>query len=477
MSNLTTSSAGRRIALLLDENSFVEIGAEVTARNTDFNLETKKAPGDGVITGYGVIDGSLVYVYSQDSSVLAGAVGEMHAKKIVNLYKMAMKTGAPVIGLIDSAGLRLEEATDALYAFGRIYRNQVQASGVIPQITAVFGSCGGGLALIPGITDFTFMESSKAKLFVNSPNAVKNNYEEKCDTSSAKYQSEETGIVDFTGSEDEILSSIRELISFLPANNEEEAFADCTDDLNRASTSISACTGDTAAAFREIADDNRFLEVKAGYGKSMTTGFIRLNGATVGCIANRTEITGQDGKPAETFDPVLTVAGVKKAASFVKFCDAYEIPVLTFTNVKGYCTCPNAEKNMAMAASELVYAFADATVPKVNVYIKDAFGTAGIVMNSKAIGADYTYAWNDVKIGSMDAKNAAAIMYDGEASSVIDEKAKEYASLQTSASSAAKRGYVDTIIAPEDTRKYVIGAFEMLYTKREDRPDKKHGTV
>ncbi|MCR5488267.1 MAG: carboxyl transferase [Lachnospiraceae bacterium] len=477
MSNLTTSSAGRRITGLLDENSFVEIGAKVTARSTDFNLETQKAPGDGVITGYGLIDGALVFVYSQDSSVLKGAVGEMHAKKIVNLYKMAMKTGAPVIGLIDSAGLRLQEATDALYSFGRIYRSQVMASGVIPQISAVFGSCGGGLALIPGLTDFTFMEGSKAKLFVNSPNAVKGNYEEKCDTASAEYQSGNTGIVDFTGTEEEILQSIRELISFLPANNEEEALSDCTDDLNRASASISACTGDTAAAFREIADDGNFLELKSAYGKSMVTGFIRLDGATVGCIANRTEITGEDGKPAETFKPVLCVAGANKAAKFVKFCDAFEIPILTLTNIKGFCPSEYAEKHMAKAASALIAAFAEATVPKVNVYIKDALGTAAIVMNSKSIGADYTYAWPAARIGSMEAKDAAQIMYDGEDKSVIDEKAKEYEALQVSAESAAKRGYVDTIIEPEDTRKYVIGALEMLYTKREDRPEKKHGSI
>ena len=477
MSNITTSSAGRRIAALLDENSFVEIGAEVTARNTDFNMETKKAPGDGVITGYGVIDGGLVYVYSQDASVLGGAVGEMHAKKIVNLYKLAMKTGAPVIGLIDSAGMRLEEATDALYAFGKIYRNQVMASGVIPQITAVFGNCGGGLALIPTLTDFTFMESKKAKLFVNSPNAVKENYEEKCDTAAADFQSSEAGTVDFTGTEDEIIAEIRDLVTYLPSNNEEEALSDCSDDLNRASAGLVNCAGDTAIAFSEIADDNNFLEVKSAYGKSMATGFIRLNGATVGCIANRTEIIGEDGKASETFDPVLTVDGVKKAASFVKFCDAFEIPILTLTNTKGYCTCKCAEKNMADAAAKLVYAFADATVPKVNVYTKEAFGTAAVVMNSKTIGADYTYAWTDAKIGSIDAKHAAEIMYDGADASVISEKAAEYDALQTSASSAAKRGYVDTIIAPEDTRKYVIGAFEMLYTKREDRPDKKHGTV
>ncbi len=477
MSNLTTSSAGRRIAALLDENSFVEIGAKVQARNTDFNLETKKAPGDGVITGYGVIDDSLVYVYSQDASTLAGSIGEMHARKIVNLYKLAMKTGAPVIGLIDSAGLRLEEATDALYALGRIYKNQVEASGVIPQITAVFGNCGGGLALIPGITDFTFMESDKAKLFVNSPNAVKDNYEEKCDTASAAFQSEECGTVDFVASEDEVLANIRRLISFLPSNNEEDAIIECTDDLNRGSSVLASCTKDTAAAFSEIADNNDFLEVKSAYGKAMVTGFIRLDGQTVGCIANRTQITGPDGKAAEEFEPVLTVSGLKKAAKFVKFCDAFNIPVLTMTNTKGYCKCQCAEKNIAAAASAFVYALAESSVPKVNVYVGDALGTAAIVMNSKAISADYTYAWPNAKIGAMDAKNAAAIMYDGEDKAVVDEKAREYETLQGSAESAAQRGYVDTMIDPADTRKYVIGAFEMLFSKRELRPDKKHGTI
>lgn len=477
MSNLTTSSAGRRIASLLDENSFVEIGAKVQARSTDFNLETKKAPGDGVVTGYGLIDGNLVYVYSQDSSVLGGAVGEMHAKKIVNLYHMAMKTGAPVIGLIDSAGMRLEEATDALNAFGRIYHNQALASGVIPQITAVFGNCGGGLALIPGLTDFTFMEEKKAKLFVNSPNSIKNNYEEKNDTAAAAFQSEEAGLVDFKGSEEEILENIRELVAFLPSNNEEEALTECTDDLNRSSDVLAACAGDTGAALAVIADDNAFIELKSEYGRNMVTGFIRLNGATIGCIANRTEITGDDGKPVKTFDPVLCPKGVRKATDFVKFCDAFEIPILTLTNVTGYCTSEYSEKHIAREAAKLTAAFAEATVPKVNVYVKDAFGTAAVVMNSKSIGADYTYAWENAKIGSMDAKHAAEIMYAGEDPKVISEKAKEYEALQTSAESAASRGYVDTIIAPADTRKYVIGAFEMLYTKREDRPDKKHGAV
>ena len=216
----TTSQASQRINALLDENSFVEIGALVTARATDFNLKQTETPSDGVITGYGVIDGNLVYVYSQDASVLNGTIGEMHAKKIAGLYDLAMKMGAPVIGLIDSAGLRLQEATDALNGFGEIYKKQVDASGVIPQITAIFGTCGGGLAVVPTLTDFTFMEEKKAKLFVNSPNAIDGNEISRCDTSSAAFQSEEAGIVDVTAAEADILAQIRELVSMLPANNE-----------------------------------------------------------------------------------------------------------------------------------------------------------------------------------------------------------------------------------------------------------------
>ena len=477
MSNLATSSAGKRIASLLDENSFVEIGAKVTARATDFNLEQTKTPSDGVITGYGVIDGNLVYVYSQDASVLGGSVGEMHAKKIANLYDLAMKVGAPVIGLIDSAGMRLQEATDALNAFGVIYQKQVMASGVIPQITAVFGNCGGGLALIPTLTDFTFMEEKNAKLFVNSPNALDGNNESKCDTAAAAFQSEEAGIVDFVADEATIFAEIRDLVCMLPANNEEEADSDCSDDLNRACADLANCVGDTAIALSQIADDNNFFEVKETYAKDMVTGFLKLDGLTVGAVANRTEVYDEEGKVSEKFDAVLSVKGAKKAADFIKFCDAFEIPVLSLTNVKGYAATKCAEKGIAKATAELTYAFADATVPKVNVIIGKAYGSAYVAMNSKAIGADMTFAWPTAEVGAMDAKLAAKIMYEGQGADVINEKAAEYASLQTSAESAAQRGYVDTIIDAQDTRKYVIGAFEMLYTKREDRPGKKHGTV
>ncbi len=475
----TTSKASQRIAALLDDNSFVEIGGLVTARATDFNLKPNETPSDGCITGYGVINGNLVYVYSQDASVLNGTIGEMHAKKITNLYDLAMKTGAPVIGLIESAGLRLQEATDALAAFGEIYLKQTMASGVIPQITAIFGTCGGGLGLFPTMTDFTFMEEKNAKLFVNAPNALDGNVITKCDSSSAKFQEEESGIVDVAADEATILEKVRELVSFLPANNEDDAsfLEDCTDDLNRVNPEIAGCAGDTGVALSILADDNNFFEVKSGYAKNMVTGFLRLDGVTVGAVANRSEICDEEGKVAEKLDAVLTAEGCEKAAEFVNFCDAFGIPVLTLTNVKGYEATLASEKAIAKAAAKLTYAFANATVPKVNVVIGKALGTAYVVMNSKAIGADITMAWPDAQIGAMDGKLAAKIMYDGQGADVINEKAAEYEALTLNVTSAAKRGYVDQIVNAADTRKYVIGAFEMLFTKSEDRPAKKHGTV
>ena len=473
----TTSKASQRITSLLDDNSFVEIGGLVTARATDFNMKPTETPSDGCITGYGVIDGNLVYVYSQDASVLNGTIGEMHAKKIANLYDMAMKMGAPVIGLIDSAGLRLQEATDALAAFGTIYLKQTLASGVIPQITAILGTCGGGLGLFPTMTDFTFMEEKNAKLFVNAPNALDGNEISKCNSASATFQSEESGIVDVVADEATIFAKIRELIGFLPANNSQDAITECTDDLNRVNPEIAGCVGDTSIAAAILADDNNFFEVKANYAKNMVTGFIKLDGQTVGVVANRAEVCDEEGKVAEKLGAVLTKKGCEKAADFVNFCDSFNIPVLTLTNVTGYEATMCSEKGIAKAAAKLTYAFANATVPKVNVIVGKAYGTAYVAMNSKAIGADITIAWPDAEIGTMDSKLAAKIMYDGQGADVINEKAAEYQALQLSVVSAAKRGYVDQIIDAADTRKYVIGAFEMLFTKSEARPAKKPGTV
>ncbi len=464
MSNTTQTSARKRIEALLDDKSFVEIGGLIKARNTDFNMTTVDTPADGVITGYGTIDGSLVYVYSQDVTVLSGSIGEMHAKKIVNIYDMAIKMGAPVVGLLDCAGLRLQEATDALNAVGEIYQKQVMASGVIPQVTAVFGACGGGLALMPGLTDFTFMEEKNGKLFVNSPNALDGNYEAKNDTASAAFQSAEAGLVDFVGDEATILTEIRNLIAVLPANNEDEAIDECQDDLNRGCDGLVATDPDYIIS--SISDMNLFVEVKKNFAPSMVTGFIKLNGATVGVVANKSIDAGN----------VLTADGCDKAAEFVKLCDAFSIPVLSLTNVKGYLATVENEKRIAKAAARLTYAFADATVPKVNLITGTAFGSAYVTMNSKAIGADVTYAWPDACIGTMDADMAAKIIYSDQPE-MVGEKTAEYAALQNNVVSAAQRGYVDSIVEPVDTRKYIIGAFEMLYSKSVDTVAKKHGTV
>lgn len=473
----TGNSASRRIAALLDEGSFVEIGGAVTARSTDFNLQAKDTPSDGVITGYGVIDGNLVYVYSQDATVLKGAVGEMHAKKIANIYDMAMKMGAPVIGLVDCAGLRLQEATDALEAFGGLYFKQAMASGVIPQITAVFGMCGGGLAVVPGMTDFTFMEEKSAKLFVNSPNALAGNEISRCDTSTAEYQSKTAGLVDGIGTEEEILTQIRSLICMIPVNNEDDlSYEECMDDLNRVCADLENAYEDTGIALAEISDNNVFFETKKEYAKEMATGFIRLNGMTIGAVANRSKVYDAEGN-AESFDTVLTVDGCKKATDFINFCDAFSIPVLTLTNVTGFEATKESEKDMAKSVAKLTYAFANATVPKVNVIIGQAYGSAYVTMNSKSLGADMVYAWPNAEIGMMDSALAAKIMYADADAETLKEKAAAYKELQSSPMSAARRGYVDAIIEPADTRKYLIGAFEMLFTKREDRPSKKHGTV
>ncbi len=469
MSTTSKVSAGKRIEDLLDDNSFVEIGSLVKARNTDFNLTKKDTPADGVITGYGLINGELVYVYSQNVNVLGGSIGEMHAKKITKIYDMAMKMGAPVIGLVDCAGLRLEEATDALNAFGEIYLKKVKASGVIPQITAVFGRCGGGLAILSQLSDFTFMEDN-AKLFVNSPNTIDSNYEAKCDTASAEFQREETANVDYVGNEAEILEKIRELVGILPGNFENgTAYEECRDELNRVCEEIDNCVEDIQTLLQMVSDEGMLFEVKKDYAPDMVTGFIKLNGNTVGVVANNANL--------------LTSQGTVKAADFVNFCDAFEIPVVTFTNVTGFETTMEEEKKLAEACAKLTYAFANATVPKINVIIGDAFGSAYVVMNSKGIGADIVYAWTDSKIGMMNAESAAKIIYSKEIkesnnfNAIIAEKTAEYNELQLSAVSAAGRGYVDSILAPEDTRKYLIGAVEMLLTKREDAPYKKHGTV
>ncbi|MDD7402442.1 MAG: carboxyl transferase domain-containing protein [Butyribacter sp.] len=477
MSNTNALSAKDRIAVLVDENSFVEIGANITKRSTDFNMQEKSVPADGVVTGYGLVQNTPVYIYSQDASALHGTIGEMHAKKIAHVYELAMKTGVPVIGLIDCAGMRLQESTDALAGFGEIYRIKAKASGVVPQISAVFGNCGGGVAVLTAMSDFTFMEAKSGKLFVNSPNTLEGNYTDKLDTASAEFQKTASNVDVVAEGEEEVLNSIRELISILPENNNDTAFSEeCMDDLNRIVPDFAAEVADAALALEDISDNNFFLELKAGYAKEMVTGFVCFDGMTVGAVANRTAIFDENGKEVEKFDGRLTTAGCEKAAAFVKKCDAFNIPVLTLTNVEGYATSVEEEKTIAKAAAQLTAAFAEADVPKVNVIVGKAYGSAYITMNSKHIGADMVFALPDAQIGMMDADVAAKIMYEDDADADLSAKAAEFAA-QSDTQAAAARGYIDSIIEPEAARKQVLYAFEMLFSKSEYPIGKKHGTI
>mgnify|MGYP003371126121 CR=1 FL=1 len=477
MNSTNGSPAMQRILGLVDENSFMEIGSLVTARSTDFNLAAADTPSDGVITGHGLIDGNLVFIYSQDASVLNGTIGEMHAKKIAAVYDMAMKMGAPVIGFIDCAGVRLQESVDALDGLGQIYAKQAAASGVVPQIAAVFGSCGGGLSVVPALCDFAFIEESKGKMFINSPNAIEGNRIDKCDTSSAAFAADENGCIDSTGTEEQILADIRALVGILPLNNEGDVYTcECEDDLNRVCENMAAMKGDPRYLLSEVSDGRVFFETKAGYARNMVTGFIKLNGMTVGAVANCTEVYDEEGNKTEEFENVLYGKGCEKAAEFVQFCDAFDIPVLTLTNVKGYKACMCGEKRLAKALAHLTAAFAGATCPKVNLITGEAYGSAYVAMNSKSVGADFVYAWQDAKVGTMDAEMAAKIMYADASAEELSEKAKEYDALQGSVVTAARRGYVDLILDPADTRKYLVNAFELLYTKYAVTPDKKHRT-
>ena len=472
-----TQTAAGRVNALLDANSFVEIGAKVTARATDFDLKQNFAPSDGVVTGYGSIEGKPVYVFSQDAAVLGGSIGEMHAKKITGLYDLALKTGTPVVGIIDSTGVRLQESTDALNALAEIYSKQAYAKGVVLQIMAVFGNCGGGLSVVPALSDFAFIETEKGRMFVNSPDAICGNRVEKCDSAAADFQSEHNGCIDFAGSEEEIFDRIRTLINILPQNNEGDVYtSDCEDDLNRACESMDTMAADPRYLLAELSDSHIFVETKASFAKNMVTGFIQLNGMTIGAVANCAKTYDENGDEAEDFGKRLTPNGCRKAAEFVSFCDAFDIPVLSVTNTTGFATTMCAEKNLAKDMAKLTAAFANADVPKVNLITEEAYGSAYVVMNSKSVGADLVYAWNGAKVGMMDSEMAAKIMYPQADATELKEKRNEYEALCANASAAASRGYVDFMLEPADTRKYLVAAFELLYSKCISPIDKKHTT-
>ena len=439
------SQAQARINALLDDNSFVELQSLVTSRNTDFNLDAKKEPSDGVIIGHGLVDGTLVFVFSQNADVLGGTIGEMHAKKILSVYDMALKVGAPVIGFIDCGGVRLQESFDALEALGSVIERAADVKGVIPQLICVAGNCGGGLSVLPALADFTFMVDG-AKLFINSPDTISGNSSDKCDTSSAAFQFEEAGTVDMHGSLAEVVSSMRQVISMIPND-----IVEASDDLNRAAEGLESKLTDAAEVATELADNRQFVELKAGFAKEMVTGLIKLDGVTIGVVGNR-EIDGE---------AVLSAAGCEKAADFVDLCDMYEIPVLSITNVAAFKSCTCQEKRLPRALSQMTQRFVDASVPKINLITKQGYGTPYVLMNSKSLGADLVYAFDSTSVGAMEASKAAKILADNGTDAAAIEK--DYAELQDSALTAAAHGHIDRIVSMADARKYIIAGFEMFF--------------
>lgn len=475
-------TARERLAMLFDQGSFVELDAFVTHRCTEFDMPNTEAPGEGVVTGYGTVDGRLVYAYAQDFTVIGGSLGEMHAAKICKIMDMAMKMGAPIVGISDSGGARIQEGIDALKGFGDIFFRNTMASGVIPQITMVLGPCAGGAVYSPALSDFVFMVDKTSQMFLNGPSVTGENVTLE-ELGGAETHSTKSGVASVAcSSEEECFEQVKELLSMLPANNMEIApVYDCEDDLNRLSeklTSIIPADANTVYDIRdiiaEVVDYGEFTEILGGFAKNLVTGFARMNGSTVGIVANQPNV----------MDGSLDCDSSDKGARFVRFCDSFNIPIITFTDVPGYLPGVSQEHNgIIRHGAKLLYAFSEATVPKINIIVRKAYGGAYVAMNSKHLGADMVFAWPTAEISVMGPAGAANIIFrkDIEESSdpitARQEKIDEYAEKFANPYIAASRGYVDDVIEPDSTRPRLISALEMLMSKRETRPSKKHGNI
>jgi len=479
-------TARERIQMLMDPDSFVEIDAFVETRSTEFDMPNKKALGDGVVTGYGTINGRLVFVASQDFTVIGGSLGEMHAKKITKVMDMAMKMGAPFISINDSGGARIEEGIDALSGFGEIFYRNTLASGVIPQISVIMGPCAGGAVYSPAITDFIFMVEKTSQMFITGPQVIKAvtgedvTFEE---LGGAETHNTLSGVAHFkSATEEECMRDIRRLLSFLPDNNlSDSELVNTNDDLNRIIPELNTIIPDDAnkpydmkQIILSVIDNSDFLEVQAGYAKNIIVGFGRINGRTVGIIANQPQVNAG----------VLDVNSSDKAARFVRFCDAFNIPLVTFTDVPGYLPGVGQEHSgIIRHGAKLLYAFSEATVPKINVIVRKAYGGAYIAMNSKHLGADMVFAWPTAEIAVMGPEGAANIIFKKDIAQADDpvkfrsEKIQEYRDKFSNPYIAAARGYVDDVIEPARTRVHIAAALEMLVSKRETRPSKKHGNI
>ena len=478
-------TARERIEILLDEQSFEEMDMLVTHRSTDFGMEEKQFFGDGVVTGYGTIHGRLVYVFSQDFTVFGGSLSETHAEKICKIMDLAIKVGAPVIGLNDSGGARIQEGVKSLGGYADIFYRNVQASGVIPQISAIMGPCAGGAVYSPAMTDFTLMIEDTSYMFVTGPNVVKTVTNEEVtseELGGASTHSTKSGVTHLTSANDvQGIMDIKKLLSYIPQNNREKTLdlpykigQEIRNELEGIVPHDTHQPYDIRKVINGTCDKDSFFEIHKDYAENIVVGFARLAGKSIGIVANQ----------PMSLAGVLDVNSSKKGARFVRFCDAFNIPLLVFEDVPGFLPGTDQEWNgIIVNGAKLLYAFSEATVPRITVITRKAYGGAYDVMNSKHIGADMNFAWPTAEIAVMGAKGAAEIIFKKEIKKADDpegkwkEKEREYAQKFAHPYRAARRGFVDEIILPKNTRRKLIKAFAMLENKQIDGPKRKHGNI
>ena len=478
-------TARERIHFLMDEGSFQEVGMLVMHRSTNFGLDKQQFLGDGVVTGYGTIDGRLVYVYAQDFTVMGGSLAEAHAEKICKIMDMAIKNGAPIIGLNDSGGARIQEGVVSLGGYADIFYRNTRASGVVPQLSAIMGPCAGGAVYSPALTDFIMMVENTSYMFVTGPNVVKTVTHEEVtaeELGGASTHASKSGVAHFSyANEVELINNLKKLLSYMPQNCEEEAPSHSYKGTDERRAVLNGIIPDSASqpydiheVINGIIDANTFHEVHRDYAENIVCGFARLGGRSIGIVANQPAFLAG----------VLDNHASNKAARFVRFCDAFNIPLLVLEDVPGFLPGTDQEWNgIINNGAKLLYAFSEATVPRITVITRKAYGGAYDVMNSKHIGADLNYAWPTAEIAVMGAKGAAEIIFRKDIKGAKDPKAKwqekeaEYAELFAHPYNAAARGYVDEVIEPAKTREKLIKAFKMLENKVDNLPKKKHGNI
>ncbi|OKZ10507.1 MAG: methylmalonyl-CoA carboxyltransferase [Phocaeicola plebeius] len=473
-------TARERINMLLDKGTFCELDKFVTHRCNDFGMDKKQIAGDGMVTGYGKIDGRLVFVYAYDFTAHGGSLSETNAAKIVKVQQLSLKTGAPIIALNDSGGARIQEGVNSLAGYASIFYNNTMASGVVPQISAILGPCAGGACYSPALTDFIFMVKENSHMFITGPDVVKTVTNEevgKEELGGAATHSSKSGVAHFMCSnEEETLMSIRELLSFLPSNNMEDVpVAPCSDDVNRLTESLQTVIPedpnqpyDIKDIVEPVLDNQYFFEVMPHFAKNIVVGFGRLNGRSVGIVANQPAFLAG----------VLDIDASDKAARFIRFCDCFNIPIITFEDVPGFLPGTNQEHNgIIRHGAKIVYAYAEATVPKITLITRKAYGGAYIVMASKPTGADINLAYPQAEIAVMGAEGAVNILYRKASAEEKSAIIKEYEEKFSNPYRASERGLIDEIIMPRDTRHKLIQALEMASNKNQSNPPKKHGNM